>query len=276
MAERLLYGEWRAQNAATQYPFTERATLRNQDGDQLLDGMLLDAAIYAPGLQERAYLSRVTIEHDRVTLTIGDAAAVERASGSSPLIRPAAAVALADSYGRPAGLLVSDGVRLGAFQSWSLGVHEFQRTQTPFCPTVCFPAPEGSVEGFLLDDGSFVSGDVWLVGEDGVVITRGMGLIRETACQEDRTVDVVRIDAVGDPLYRRRLCAPHELFETPRFLRKVRFQDAFRAFECEPDEIGAIRLAVDAGLAGDTVLRITATPEGLLIGVAGDTLFPDG
>lgn len=263
MPQRNLNQEWRAQNGATKYPFSDVATLTTRDGRILVEGTFLDAALHPVGGRAGAYLSRVTLTHQTVTVWVGDDGGQLRASGTFELIRPPDLVQLADDLGRPAGVLVSESARLGIFQSWGVGDHDFTQAASEFCAGCCTPTPEVGLRGVRLDDGSILTGELWLVGEDGVVLRTS----EETVGGE--AVTVVRVDVVGDPLFRRRLCTPEELFVTPRFVRTLRILHAGGEFTCSPDEYGNVRLAEDNGVTPDTVIRVRTTRDGVVIGMAG-------
>ncbi len=81
---------------------------------------------------------------------------------------------------------------------------------------------------------------------------------------------VIRVDAVSDPLFRRRLCAPIELFVTPRFITQIRVQHDLGEFTCSPDEFGDLKLFVNNALAVDSVLRVRPTAAGLTIELVGE------
>lgn len=273
MAERIQHPEWRREQETTRYPFAERATLTN-DTDVILEGLFLDAQLYPVGGGARMYLSRVDIAHDTVTLVVGAPGVAELASGEFDLIEPPDTVALYDGYGRPAGLFVSEAIRLASFQSWNIGEHVFAITQTEFAATVCVPQPAVGLRGIALEDGTLFTGDVWIVGDDGVVVRYEENTADGRNCDEGplRTFPTIRIDVVGDPLFKRRLCTPPELFETPRFLRTITFQDNAQAIVCGPNARGDIKMTVNNDLAEDTVLRVRATPDGIVIEAVGESL----
>lgn len=270
MAERILYPEWRKQNESTKYPFSERATLINSGGRLVIEGTLLDAILYPIGGGEGLHLTKVTIDHQQVTVYVGDDRNEELCSGSFPLVNPDGEVSLTDEFGRPAGLLVSEGRRLGIFQSWGVGEHTFTREQTEFSATVCVPTPEIGVRGVRLETGEVFVGDVWLVGDDGVVFRTENHAEPAKCAVPIRNLKVIRMDVVGDPLFRRRLCTPNELFETPQFIKTIRVVGPNGEFTCTPDNVGDLKLWANNALAADTVLRVVSTDEGIAIGATGD------
>ena len=168
-------------------------------------------------------------------------------------------------------MLVSEASRLATFQSWTLGDHDFDQEQTEFVARVCVPTPEVGVRGFLLDDGSIMTGDVWIVGDDGVVVTAGEAIEEvEGFTSEQRKVVTLRIDVVGDPLFRRRLCS--NVFETPKFLKTITVRHQCNSFVCGPDTLGDFKISVGDQDAPDPILRIRSIPEGLRFEAVGEEL----
>jgi hypothetical protein len=248
---------WRQANQATRYPFLETASLTAADGSVLLEGVVLDAALYPVGGQAGLYLSQVVVAAGTVTVWIGQPGTAQLASGSFDPTRPPDLLALADGAGRPAGVLVSSRGQLGLLQSWGPGTHTFAPGATAFVGSVCVPTPEVGVRGLVLDDGSVFSGNVWIVGGAGVVVGPGQGL------QE------VRIDVVGDPLYALALCggAP-----PPAFVAGIQVVSDSGTFTLVPDDQGQVRLMAADADASDGVLRVTTGAAGLQIGAVGATL----
>lgn len=261
---RVLYPQWRQEHQATRYPFGDEATLVNDEGYVLLEGTFLDAALFPVGGVEGLYLSSVEVTFEEVILTIGDRIEKSRCSARFPLVSPPDEIVLEDAYGRPAGLLISEAPRLGLFQGWETGVHAFEPAQTRFAATVCLPTPEDGLRGILLEDGTLLTGDVWLVGDDGVVLRE-----EEVSLAGPGAYRVVRVDVVGDPLYRRRLCEPGSLFDTPSFITGLRVEHPGGSFTCAPDGRGNLQITHGDGLVDDPALRVRTTPTGVRIEVVG-------
>lgn len=271
MSENRAFAQWRDENRTTLYPFSPEATLTN--GTQtLLEGSLIDANLFPIGGDESLYLSSVTVTYQTVTITIGTNANAAIASGSFPLLSPPTSVALSDQFGRPAGLLVSEGVQLGLFGAWGVGTFKFKQAQTAFAATVCVPVPDVGVRGIQLPDGSLLSGEVWLVGDDGVVLSSSQITTAAAACgAAEQTYTLVRVDVVGDPLFKRRLCSPSSLFATPRFLQSITFKDSRQSVKVLPDERGDVKITVNNNLSPDTALRVHPTAAGTQFDVVGTT-----
>ena len=162
--------EYRNQRDGTNFPFAERATLTN-GSRQLPTGLFLDASLYPVGGKAGLFLSEVEIDNQNVNLFIGNAGQTRLCSTEFSLINPPANLLVTDTLGRDAGLLISESSRLAAFQSWGAGDYLFTQDQTEFAAVVCTPLPEIALRGILLDDGTLVSGDVWLVGSEGVILS---------------------------------------------------------------------------------------------------------
>lgn len=250
------------------------ALLRNDEGKFLPEGTFLDATLHPIGSGVRMRLSKAIVNFETVTLYIGDEENDELAFARFDLLTPPDELEVVDAYGRPAGLLVSESDRLVIFQAWGPGTHEFTQEQTGFVAAVCIPVPDVVLRGFILEDGSVFTGDIWLVADDGVVITPELHTPVQSGypAAEDSLVQqqVVRIDVVGDPLFRRRLCAG--LFTTPTFLKQITVRRHCEDIVCVPDEFGDFKITVSSHSAPETILRIRATSDGLRIEAVGESL----
>lgn len=269
--------EWRASHENNKYPFEDRAKLINNDGDMLFEGLFLDAVFYPVGGQASGYLSKVTVTSDTVTLTVGDSGSPSRAYASFDRFYPPEELRFVDFFDRPAGVVVSEPTRLAILNSMALGDHTFQPGEAGFVARVWTPVVEAGVSGVELDDGSVLTGDVWLVGDDGIVLSCSVVSVKDS-CDTFSEATVIRVDVVGDPLYRRRLCADTEFFATPKFVESIVFckpasGDLPQAcFECSPDETGEIQVQVGNTLATDTILRIRPASDGMIVEAVGEKL----
>jgi hypothetical protein len=263
--------EFRDELEFTNYPFADTASLVNDAGEFLQPDLFLDASFYVLGAAERLYLSGLHVAHDRVTLTLGDAVAARLATGDFSLTDPADSVRFLDLFGRPAGLLISTSERLASLGSWAVGDHVFSLGQTEFVASVCLPVPDAGLTGLRATAGNAIGGDVWLVGESGIVLSA----VEEQTPQLDGTnvaQQVIRVDVVGDPLFRRRLCEVPDFFVNPRFVRQLIIRQGNRQFVARPDLYGDIQIGVGNLLANDTILRFRAAPEGLIVEAVGSRI----
>lgn len=256
---------WRNEQEAGNYPFSDTATLTSDAGIAFLPNTFLDAHLYPIGAHAGLYITKVAVTAGRVRLYVGTAANDELCSVEFNPLSPPQLLQLKDAYERPAGVLLTAELGLSLAQSWPTGTYTFTRAATEFVASVCCPMPEQGLQALATERGEILSGDVWLVGENGVVV------------REDPDVfiageAVVRVDIVGDPLFRRALCqaeadspdGPVPLFAAPRFLKTIN--------GLPPDEYGRFVINVGTAAADDPVLRITPTQDGLLLKIVGQSL----
>lgn len=275
-SQRIKHPEWRESHSDTKYPFSDAATLQSDTGRFIPASAILDASIYPVGATTGLRLSAVEIDRQFVTFYVGDDNNDRIAYGRIYVLAIPETVELKDAYDRPAGILVSEEKRLAAFQAFGEGLHSFTREAAEFVIDACIPSPDVGFRGFVLADGSAVSGDIWLMGEDGIVLSHRrrqpvdqlgecpigfLGSVREY---------VIRVDVVGDPLFRRRLCG--DTFTPPQFLRTITAVRGDRAFVCGPDSLGDFKMTVGSSLAEDTILRVRATGDGVRIEAVGEKL----
>lgn len=279
MPELIVFPQWRSDYQNTKFPFADTASLTNSEGLFFVEGLLLDMQLYPVGGQPRAYVSEVIITNQTCKLIVGDTGDAARCSCTFDLLPATVSLdddetdlvlRFFDAVGRPAGIAVSTALRLSMFQSWSVGSHTFQITESPLVASVWSPTPELGVRGFLLDDDSIATGDVWLVGEDGVVLRLDEDTVAEDQCGKPMRLPVVRVDVVGDPLFRRRLCTQPGFFQTPRFIQTITIKVGCDRIRLTPDSAGDFKIVVGSNLASDTVLRISPSESGLLIDAIGE------
>jgi hypothetical protein len=250
----VLHQEWRAEQYGSKYPFSDAATLRADSGMELGIAAIADAALFSPGAENGLRLTRIDVGTGAVGIVVGDAADAERGQATFDPAAPPAAVPVLDAAGRTRGVLVpGDPEAVAVLQAWPRGSHSFAAGAADFVPAVCLPMPEAAVRTVRGGDGSRLSGQVWLVGERGVVL-RG-----------DADRDTVRVDIVGDPLFRRRLCEDEGEFRTPRLLRTIN--------GLPPNADGNFPIFVADSDAARPALRVVPTAEGIRIEIAGGTLY---
>lgn len=240
--ERILYPQFRDEQADSRYPFADRATLLSTDGLQEIGrDTFIDAAIYTINGDRQAHISAITVTPQLVTIYIGDVGDNRRASASfNPLASPEDGVLnVFDIYSRPAGMLLSPPLALARFSGWPTGTHVFTQAATEFVASVVIPAREPGVRGLVADDLALLTGDVWIIGERGVVVR-----------QEDE--EVVRVDIIGEPLFNRYLCDPVQRFQPKTFLRTI----TVNRTTCGPNEFGGFNITATNHGVNDTVLRI--------------------
>lgn len=275
--------EWRDELDSTRYPFSDDATMTSEAGNFLSELVLIDAVLYPIGATLPLRLSSVVVSPGAITVFVSDtnddiSVQASFSAGSIP-----DNLKLIDEHGRTAGLLVSSAIRLATLVGLPSGTHIFSEDATTFALSCCHPLPSGGVEGFVLDDGTVLSGDVVLVADDGVVFSHSQVVSTPAnPYYSATTFEQIRVDIVGDPLFRRRLCTDSEQFVSPTFIQRICINtpeileagelpsiDSDR-FCITPDEYGDIRLIAGTQDASDSVLRIYPVDEGLMFRAVGE------
>ena len=264
MPNQIRHPEWRPSLEDTNYPFSPTVSLTNTEGEEIPQTSFLDAHFYPIGGSTGIYLSKFSVSHDEITFHIGDDNSSDIASGSVPVVSLPDYVRLTDAYNRPAGIIVSEPQRLAAFGSFGVGDHEFTQDQTEFVATVCMPTPEIGLRGVVLPDGAIMSGTLWLVGEDGIVLTNSTVTVPGKCGASTIDYPVIRMDVVGDPLFRRRLCQPRELFTTPKFVQTIKVVNGEETWECAPDTNGRMFIQGNDSLAAKAALRVRTASDGTI------------
>lgn len=250
---------------STKYPFLPTASLSN-GSVSLLEGTFLDAHLYAVGGERRYYLSKVVVSSSSIEIHIGDFDSTSQMTGSVSLPITEDNVELFDSYGRPAGVLASEAIRLSLLAGWGVGEHVFDRDATEFCITCQMPVPDVGVSGIEYSEGKIISGKVWFVGEDGVVIRT-----EQSTDTSGNPVTVLRFDVVGDPLFLQKLCSPEELFSPINPIKTLRIVQGSYTYDCQADDTGNFNIQMNDSLAADAALRIRTSDAGILFQVEGTT-----
>ena len=254
---RILFPDFRDEQADSKYPFVDTATLTADDGvTRIPRNTFYDACLFVINGNDNAYISSIVIANQLVTINISDAANLDVARASfapKPIQAPeTGALELLDNYSRPAGTLVIDRERLTVFAGWAEGTYTFGPAATEFAATTVIPAQEPGVRGLLKPDDSLLTGDVWLIGDGGVVL-RYVG--------EKQGAHVIRVDIVGVPLYTRFVCLPFDRFTAKTFVRTIN--------NCEPDEYGNFILTGTEFEVDDTVLRIVQKDNAVYFDAVG-------
>lgn len=253
----ILFPQFREEQSDSKYPFADFATLESQDGGvSFKKDVFVDAVFYPIGGGTAAYISRVVVAVNKITITAETVDPVVTASASyDPLRLPDEPVLFFhDTYGRPAGNIVFNPELIAEIYQWGFGTYIFTRAGTEIVSTVFIPAQEPGVRALTLDGKNFLTGDVCLVGADGVVL-------------RDEGNNVIRVDIVGVPLFNRAACDDAgKVSPPPRFVSTIN--------GCTADEFGnftitASNRGIPAGVQDTTVMRVYPTEAGLVIEAAG-------
>jgi len=254
-AARILYPQFRDEQADSRYPFADRATLISSERRlEIGRDTFLDATIYAIDGEQQAYLSAVVVTPQQVTIRVGDNANRARAAATFDSAAPPAdgVLALYDEYGRPAGQLLSAPLALARFSGWPTETHTFSTESAEFVSSVVIPAREPGVRALTTPGGPIVTGDVWLVGGRGIVVRK-----------EGETT--IRIDIIGQPLFSREICDEFDRFESRNFLQTL----TINGISCGPDEYGNFIITANGHEATDTVLRVYPQDGNIKIDTVG-------
>jgi len=241
---RLIHPQFRDENTTSRYPFADRARLVTDTGHTLPEDLVIDAVLHPINNSLPLLLRRVELAGLVVSLIVGTASD-DLCRADVDLTDPDGVVVLQDDLGRPAGVLLCDPTSLRLLRSWGNGLHTFAGT-AEFVATVEIPSPEQGVRSLAAEVGDPFTGDVWLVGEDGVLITEEDGF--------------VRIDIVGEPLWRQRLCDTMPTFQTQTFVQTIN--------GIAPNSYGNWQLTPGRVLTDQPALRIYPNNGDLVVALA--------
>ena len=249
---RIIFPEFRDEQSDSRYPFADTATLADKTGNvKISRTAIVDIVIYAIGGATGVYLSQIGVTKDIGKITIANGDGTTIATGEYSILSPpiSGTIPLFDSRARPAGLIILTRRAFVLFSGWGEGTRTFTRAATEFVSSVVIPTPENCVRAISNGADGFFTGDVWLVGGNGVTV-------REV------TSAVIRIDILGEPLFKRVLCdGPTTPFNPPVQLKTINNQ--------KPDEYGNFTFTVMDETVADPVLRITPKNGSLQISVVG-------
>jgi len=230
------FTSWRNNAEHVNYPFTDGASLTSNNGILLGRDTFDDARLYPIDGDEGLHLGAIAVDGSTVTITINKADGTSVGSVSYDAASAPELLSLVDSYGRPAGVLVSTSAKLSAIAGhFGQGTTEFDVDATPFAPSVIVPLPQKGVRGVVLDDGTVLTGDILLVGTDGIVLSVEDGMIR--------------VDAIGDPYAILKQCEEDGVPIPP-------FCGVKTINRIKPDEHGDFKLFSGVNVTLDNVLRL--------------------
>lgn len=237
---RILYPQFREEQLESRYPFADNATLTSTTNSSITiaSDTFIDAAFFPIGGGRQLYISSITVETQKILITVGDAGNSKRISATYDPINPPedGIIQFFDTYGRPAGFLLSAPLKLARLSSWAVGAYEFTLAATAFVAAVAIPANEPGVRALQTENNEILTRDIWLVGDQGIVVRQ----------DGER---VIRIDIVGVPLFKRFLCAPTgEPFPTTNYIKTIN--------NCGPDAYGNFTFTATNFEVDDSVLRI--------------------
>lgn len=176
----ILLGEYRNQNSRRNYPFRDDCTLTDDAGVALPTDFLIDAYVFPITLREdnidirvtdlvddHVYIQKIDLNERKIYIAsiwhgvvYGIATFNETSKTAIVYEEP--------NYHRQIGVLVfGDGL---ANVLASGPVRTFQANATALTPTTFTIMDQIGVRGFLLEDGTLVTGNVTFEGQDGIVV----------------------------------------------------------------------------------------------------------
>lgn len=252
MSERILHPQWRDELAASRYPFSDAATLVASTGISLLPDVFLDAKLYPASAKSPLYISVINVTGAQITIFIGDIYDEQMCTTTFNTLTPPSTLRVLDKNGRSAGVLVSDSLRLASFQGWASGNHVFGQAAAEFVASVVSPMPAAGVRALRDVAQSIASGDVWLIGENGVALL----------VDDDGPAPLISVNAIGESLFLRAAC----LGKSAKFEPKIHLKTINGL---PPNAAGNFIITTSSLAEPDNILRVTPTDTGLLFAVAG-------
>ena len=254
---------WRETQSKVKYPFADTATMTN-GVVTLLNSTFVDGRLYPIGGGPRLYISKIEREVDIVTITLRSEDSDDLATASYAIASPPTngILSFEDQYGRPAGVLVSTPSELSILGAIDQGEYEFTIAQTEFAAAVVVPMPDAGVRGIVTADGDLVAGDVWLVGENGIVLRKDG--------------DALRVDVVGDAFAKRALCEDEQAEEISEDTQEP-YCPLLTINEYPPDDAGNFEMRVGGNQVEQPILRIEPgdSPDSLKISLLAQYSFRD-
>lgn len=246
---RILFPEFREETAENRYPFADTATLQaNNSQFNIGVDSFIDAVFYAIDAGTGLHIARIETSAVQTRIVITDSAGLlEFTAKYNPLQPPTTALEVVDEYGRPAGYLLSTSEKLASFGT-QIATYEFDRAATEFAASVVIPAKEPGVRGVKTPTSSLLTKDIWLVGDMGV----------QLSVKENNTI---RIDVVGEPLFKRALCEGNTDFPARKYIKTIN--------GCAPDSFGNFIITATRQLAPDSILRVYPAASGIVIEAVG-------
>jgi len=267
---RILGQEWRDENQNTGYPFSSRASRRNRKGIFIPEGTFIDAVFYP--LQQGKfpiYLSKVFVTAEKITLTITDQENNFFATAEFTPTQISGPVCFKDANRLAAGAVILDPTAGGVFTGWGAGEHTFLPEETEFAATCHVPIPDTGVSSIHIGSSRLTS-KVILVGGIGVALSAKSILVDNDFGGVTRGTEI-RVDIVGDPLFRRRLCDRQSApFIPPRFIRTIRVIGPNQTIDIPVGKDGNFFIYAGNAETERPALRISSEEKNVVVSLLGE------
>lgn len=223
--------DWRFEMAASRYPFTDSALLQSSSTPKItvVNEMIVDASFYASF--DPVGLYRIIVQEDNTVQLVFSSES--GATTATATLVPGEDLVTVYEKDRVAGVLVLNEGWEQMAAAWPVGTHVFNQRRNQLVLGVIRTTTVRGLEA-LEHEGFSVDGEVWIIGENGVAV-------RPVSDSE------IRVDVIGDPLFKRRRCEPTDTFVTPRFVKTI---NGF-----PPNQYGGFTVNTTVS---STVLRISA------------------
>ena len=242
------FPQWRNANDRVKYPFDDSTSLESSAGVLIPDNLFIDARLYPIGGTARQFLSSVVKAGSLLSFYISSSSGTALASGSYNVSAPPSrhVIVLKDSLNRSAGVLVTDSTRISPLAGWADGTYAFTSDQTEFAAGTIVPMPDYGVRSIRVDDTESLSGNAYIVGGRGVVLSV--------------SGNTISVNIVGEAKYKQLLCSV-DGFEYPCPVKTIN--------GLRPDEFGNFMI-VPCGIDADHgPIRVIPVEHGIKINVAG-------
>ena len=203
------YADWRYQNSLSRYPFTDDSAMLSTTGEIVPDNVFVDVSLIFVQASPVA-LRRIDVANGKLIATFQNAIETELATATI-LVDGVQAVGelIAESSYTKIGLLVCNPAGLAEFARTAPTTMTFKPTAAKLNPRCMHNYQSQAVTSVATDRGSLQTGNVYLVGENGIVLTKIDTEILsvvdprfpvDTPITQPRAVNRIRVDIVGDPL----------------------------------------------------------------------------
>lgn len=243
------FPQWREGSSGGKYPFTDGSTGKSKEGVLVPASLFTDARIFPVGGDVRQSITRIERSATQMDIAIADGHG-ETGVGIVQAGQDSNTIIIYDKYGRNCGMLLGQQIALSLFASLAIGTYTFPLGALEFVATCVAPQPQEGVRGILLESGELFTGDVWLVGEDGVVVRKDG--------------DYIRLDIIGDPRFRQRACS--QLSSSSSSTPQIPIQTINGI---SPNAYGGFYIFAGTGLAADNAVRVELQDYGLKLKIVG-------
>ena len=245
---RITHPQYRSDTSESKYPFGDDCTLTTADGLKIPNDLVIDATVYVTGETAPLSLISIALKDLLATFNIGVGQVVV-CSGSVDLSADVqtGVIKLKDTLDRPAGVLILAPNGLKILRGWNQGTNLLEYNAAQFVPSCTIPDPAIGVRLLRAEDTPGMADDVWIVGENGVMVTQ-------------TTEGYVRVDIVGEPLAHRALCSTFTAFNPPTFVTSIN--------KIAPTYWGGFTITAGNVLTGQPALRISQEDNVITIGLA--------